>query len=176
MEGTIDSSELRRDPPRGEFREPRSLHRVMLFELFRRSGATLERACSKKRSRVLERGLFEPLRGPQTRENDPRTSVLRASSKPQGSNEGCSNLVEAPELANNYPRTSVLRASSKPQGPKRVAQVRFSSLFEQWSKQRSKRPRSSLQNHWARSDLARSELAGSSSATGEGSIDRLIDR
>ncbi len=57
----------------------------MLWELFRRFRALLERASSKKRSSALERGLFEPLRGPESRENDPRTSVLRASSKPQGS-------------------------------------------------------------------------------------------
>ena len=55
--------------------------------------------------------LFEPLRSPRSRKNDPRTSVFRASSKPQGS--------------------------------KTVAQGRFASLFEQWSKQRSKRLRSS---------------------------------
>ena len=67
------------------FREPRSLHRVMLFELFRRSGATLERACSKKRAKMLETtrrsSLFE---APEARKCS-RELAFRASSKRQSS-------------------------------------------------------------------------------------------
>ncbi len=67
-------------------------------------------ALSFSLSLSLERGLFEPLRGPKSRENDPRTSVLRASSKPQVSKTVAkrrfASFFEAPGLETYLFQTS----------------------------------------------------------------------
>ena len=73
-------------------------------------------------------------------------ALRRPQNRPRGVQEasgGPFEPLQSPRSRKNGPRTSVFRASSKPQGSKTVAQGRFASLFEQWSKQRSKRLRSS---------------------------------
>ena len=101
--------------------KPRSLHRVMLFELVRRSGATLERACSKKRAKMLETtrrsSLFE---APEARKCS-RELAFRASSKRQSS-----KLLE--KDARRSGRSSGRRrfeALSKPLASKRLSWKRL---------------------------------------------------
>ena len=120
-------------------------------------------------------------------------ALRRPKNRPRGVQEasgGPFEPLQSPRSRKNDPRTSFFRASSKPQGSKTVAQGRFASLFEQWSKQRSKRLRSSatpprkmleeaveaavedasklLRSRWPRSGLAGSDFARSRSATTRG--------
>ena len=96
-----------------------------------------------RRPQNRPRGVHEASGGPFELLQSPRSTkiVLPSRRRAHFQRKSCSRLG-AVHISND-PRTSVFRASSKPQGSKTVAQGRFASLFEQWSKQRSKRLRSS---------------------------------
>ena len=96
-----------------------------------------------RRPQNRPRGVHEASGGPFELLQSPRSTkiVLPSRRRAHFQRKSCSRRG-AVHISND-PRTSVFRASSKPQGSKTVAQGRFASLFEQWSKQRSKRLRSS---------------------------------
>ena len=152
----------------------------------RRRAHFQRKSCSRRGAMHISNENRAPVKTPCT---FPTKIVLPSRRRAHFQRKSCSR--QSSLHISNDPRTSVFRASSKPQGSKTVAQGRFASLFEQWSKQRSKlcdttsekmleeaveaavEDASKLfRSRWPRSGLAGCDFARSRSATDEGSIDR----
>ena len=122
-------------------RNPRT---SMLEEASRSSKMLAPRASSKPQE--LEMLAKRPQKRLHEAPKRRQMALRRPPNRPRGVQDASGGLFEplqSPRSRKNDPRTSVFRASSKPQGSKTVAQGRFAGLFEQRSKQRSKRLRSS---------------------------------
>ena len=95
-------------------------------------------------------GPFEPLQSPRSRKNDPRTSVFRASSKPQGSKTSRKAVSQA--------------SSSNRRGHGRGGFEALRHHREKDARRSGRRP-----SRWPRRGSAGGDFARSRSATDEGS-------